>query len=125
MVRPTNCGKIVERRDQVLMISLRPEARDFSAFFSRWPSSHGPFQVERVTSGLPSLLPATPHDVAVGRLVLARLGALGALAPWRHRVAPAGGAAFAAAMRVVDRVHRHAAHRGLLAEPAVTAGLAD
>src|SRR5690348_14806659 len=40
-------------------------------------------------------------------------------------MAPARGAAFAAAMRMVDRVHRHAAHRGLLAEPAVTAGLAD
>src|SRR5690348_3516888 len=40
-------------------------------------------------------------------------------------MAPARGAALAAAMRVIDRVHRHAAHRGLLAEPAVAAGLAD
>src|SRR5439155_14091754 len=37
----------------------------------------------------------------------------------------AGGLAFAAAMRVIDRVHRDTAHRGLAAEPAVPPGLAD
>src|SRR6185312_15830016 len=37
----------------------------------------------------------------------------------------ARGAAFAAAMRMIDRVHRDAAHRGPLAEPAVAPGLAD
>jgi len=34
-VSPTNCGKIVERRDQILMISLRPEFREVSALASR------------------------------------------------------------------------------------------
>src|SRR5438552_13997506 len=37
----------------------------------------------------------------------------------------ARGLALAAAMRVIDRVHRDAAHRRLAAEPAVPAGLAD
>src|SRR5216684_1263274 len=37
----------------------------------------------------------------------------------------AGGAAFAAAMRMVDRVHGNAAVMRLAAEPAVAAGLAD
>src|SRR6266404_528254 len=37
----------------------------------------------------------------------------------------ARGAAFAAAVRMVDRVHGDAAVVGLAAEPAVTAGLAD
>src|SRR5262245_19150663 len=31
-VRPTNCGRIVERRLQVLMTLLRPDERTFSAF---------------------------------------------------------------------------------------------
>src|SRR5262249_4969697 len=74
----------------------------------------------------PSLLRRAPaQDEPVRRLVVPRLLALGRLAPRGHRVAPTGGPAFAAAVRMVDRVHRHAAHRGPLAEPAVAAGLAD
>ena len=38
---------MVERRLQILIISCRPEARDTSAFFSRKPSTNGPFQIER------------------------------------------------------------------------------
>jgi len=34
-VRPTNCGRMVERRDQVLITSLRPVPREASAFFRR------------------------------------------------------------------------------------------
>src|SRR2546423_8383073 len=40
-------------------------------------------------------------------------------------MAAARGLALAAAMRVIDRVHRDAAHRRLAAEPTVPAGLAD
>src|SRR6185436_11142492 len=43
-------------------------------------------------------------------LVLARLVTACRLAPGRHRIAAAGSLAFAAAMRVVHRVHRHAAY---------------
>src|SRR5258708_14218733 len=64
-------------------------------------------------------------DQPVRRLVLTRLLALGRLAPRRHRVPAARALAFAAAMRLVDRVHRGAAHRGLAAEPAIAAGFAD
>src|SRR3546814_8131431 len=46
-VRPTNCGRMVDRRDQILMISLRPEPRAVSAFFKRNPSTNAPFQTER------------------------------------------------------------------------------
>src|SRR5258707_3339569 len=68
---------------------------------------------------------AADENESVGRLVRTRLLALGRLAPRRHRMTAAGGAAFAAAVRMVDRVHRDAAVMRLAAEPAVTAGLAD
>jgi len=42
-VSPTNCGRIVERRLQVLITSCRPDDRAVSAFFSRKPSTNGPF----------------------------------------------------------------------------------
>ena len=59
------------------------------------------------------------------RLAVARLVALGRQAPRRHRMAAARGLAFAAAERVVHRVHRDAAHVRPLAQPAAAAGLAD
>ena len=65
------------------------------------------------------------HDEAIRALVVARLVALGRDAPRRHRVAAARGLAFTAAERVVDRVHRDAAHVRPLPEPAAAAGLAD
>src|SRR6201996_296393 len=73
------------------------------------------------------LLPlvAANENESVGRLVRARLFALGRLAPRRHRVTAARGAAFAAAVRMVDRVHRDAAVMRLAPEPAIAAGLAD
>src|ERR1700690_3710954 len=73
------------------------------------------------------LLPlvAANENESVGRLVRPRLLALGRLAPRRHRMTAARGAAFAAAVRMVDRVHRDAAVMGLAAEPAVATGLAD
>src|SRR5262249_24172187 len=51
--------------------------------------------------------------------------ALGRLAPRRDRVAAARGAAFAAAMRVIDRVHGDAAIVRAAAQPALAPGLAD
>ena len=59
------------------------------------------------------------------RLVVAGLLALGREAPRRDRMAAARGAAFAAAMRVIDRVHRDAAIVRTAAHPALAAGLAD
>src|ERR1043165_3730837 len=73
------------------------------------------------------LLPgvAARHDEFLRLLVGAGLLALGRLAPRRHRVTAARGAAFAAAVRVIDRVHRDAAVVRTAAEPARAAGLAD
>src|SRR5690606_9268142 len=76
--------------------------------------------------GLPLLLRVTrPDDHLVGRLVVAGAGALGRLAPRGDRVAAARGAAFAAAVRVVDRVLRDAAGQRALAEPAAATCLGE
>src|SRR6202043_3034566 len=66
-----------------------------------------------------------PRDELGGALVAARLVTLGRLAPRRHRMATAGGAALAAAKRMVDGVHGDAAHRRHAALPAIAPGLAD
>src|SRR5262249_16892896 len=66
-----------------------------------------------------------PDDHLVGRLVVPRLGALGRLAPGGDRMAAARGPAFAAAMRVVDRVLGDAAGQRTLAEPAGAARLGE
>src|SRR4051812_20643997 len=80
-----------------------------------------PYRACHALSPLSGLL--TPaDDQPVRRLVLPRLLALGRLAPRGHRMTPARRLAFAAAMRMVDRVHRDTAHRGLAAEPAVPPG---
>src|SRR5215472_9900324 len=86
------------------------------------------------------LLKATRHERLLLPLVLAAATAAGdqpvtglvgppgaalGLAPRAHRVAAARALALAAAERVVDRVHGHAAHRGPLALPAVAARLAE
>src|SRR3954471_16814572 len=117
---------MVERRLQILMTSWRPDARAASAFLSSEPSTNGPFQTERTMSGFSLLLPlvAADENESVGRLVRPRLLALGRLAPRGHRMAAAGGAAFAAAVRMIHRVHGDAAIVRLAAEPSVAAGLA-
>src|SRR3546814_10257662 len=69
---------------------------------------------------LPLLLRVTrPDDHLVGLLVVTGARALGRLAPRGDRVTAARGTAFAAAMRVVDRVLRDAAGERTLAEPAI------
>src|SRR6187200_1962374 len=87
----------------------------------------GPFQIERVTWRylfLALALMARAQDELVGRLVGPRLLALGRLAPGRNRMAATRGAAFAAAVGMVDRVHGHAAIVRALAAPHGAAGLA-
>src|SRR5688572_12061610 len=68
---------------------------------------------------------APRNNGPVGPLVVPRLVTSRRLAPRRNRVAAAGGLAFTAAMRMIHRVHGHAANRGTLAQPARAAGLAD
>src|SRR5512134_515205 len=119
-----NSGRIVERRDQVLIGFLSRVAAATSTFFSRCPSTNGPFFSERDIQDPLLPIPAL-HDHRVGALVLARAIALGERPPRADRVALGAGAAFAAAVRVVDRVHRDATHRRTHAAPAHRAGLAD
>src|SRR5690606_16875184 len=75
--------------------------------------------VRPVTS---SLAAAPLHDHRIGALVLARLVPLRRHAPWRDRMAVA---ARATAVRVIDRVHRLAAHRRADSAPPRGTGLAD
>src|SRR3546814_2148830 len=51
-VRPTNCGRMVERRDQVLIGARPPASCAASAFFSRCRSTKGPFHTERAIAYL-------------------------------------------------------------------------
>src|SRR3546814_20409156 len=73
---------------------------------------------------LPLLFRVTrTDDHLVRRLVAARLGAFGRLAPRRNRVTAARCPAFTAAVRVVDRVLRDAEGERALSKPTVAAGL--
>src|SRR4051812_11600670 len=70
--------------------------------------------------------PPAAHDVAVGRLVLlAGAVAQRRLAPRRDGMATGRGGALAAAVRVVDRVHRGPARLRAHAHVALAARLAD
>src|SRR6266508_1612059 len=74
---------------------------------------------------LVSFLVPELDDHAARALVLACLVALGQHPPWTHRMLPRRGLSLTAAMRVVDRIHRDAAHGGSHAAPAHAPGLAD
>src|SRR5439155_5025234 len=92
----------------VHLLDALPERRlDVGAFLDA--SRHGLFPVA--------------DDVLVRPLVLALF--LLAHAPGRARVPSSGSLPFAAAERVVDRIHRDAAHRRPDPEPAAPAGLAE
>src|SRR5256885_6905700 len=65
------------------------------------------------------------HDHRVGALVAPRAEAFGRRAPRTARIASCRGLAFATAVRMIDRIHRHAAHRRADAAPAHASGLAD
>src|SRR5260221_10526095 len=122
IVSPTKSGRIVERRDHVLIGRLSLEACAASTFCRRCPSTNGPFLIERAMRYPLSLLVAAAHDHRLSALVCAGLLSLRGLTPRRNRVTVA---ARAAAQRVIDRVHGLAAHRRTDAAPAVGAGLAD
>src|SRR2546425_5389955 len=100
-VRPTKSGVIVERRDQVLIGFLSLIARALSTFTMRWPSTNGPFLIERAIFYLPLTFRrvTTANDHVVGPLVLARLVPLGGRTPRRDRMATAVGSS---TVRVID-----------------------
>src|SRR5690606_1767694 len=70
-------------------------------------------------------LMARAQNKLVGLFVGPRLLALGRLAPRTDRMTAARGTPFATAMRMVDRVHGHAAVMRALALPYRAAGLAE
>src|SRR5215208_539925 len=116
-VRPTDSGKTVERRDQVLMTFFEPEACASSIFFMRWPSMNGPFLTLLAMVACLSLRLAVLDDHCVGALVVAGLLALGELSPRRTWVTSAARAALAATHRMVDGVLRYAPIVRAAAEP--------
>src|SRR2546423_7272184 len=65
------------------------------------------------------------HDHDLRSLVATGLETLALHAPRGNRGLSGRGAAFAAAVRIVDGVHRHAAYRRAHTAPAHPAGLAD
>src|SRR4030065_128599 len=110
IVRPTNSGNTVERRDQVFTGRLSLVARTVSIFLSKCASTNGPFLIERAIYIYPLNLKATAHDHAAGALVATCAEALGRHTPWADRMAACGSLAFATAVRVVHRVHHHTAY---------------
>src|SRR5262245_49477510 len=108
-VWPTNSGRIVQRRAQVLSTRFSPLRLSVSIFRTRESTTYGPFLMERAMSlRSPFLLLPAPQDELIAQLPLARLQALRDLAPRRARMPSARGLALAAAHRMVHRVHRHA-----------------
>src|SRR5262245_64960891 len=101
-VWPTNSGSTVQRRAQVLSTRFSPLRLSVSIFRS-----------------------GEKRDERVAQLATAGLEALGDLAPRRARVTAARGLALATTHRVVDGVHRHAAHARRATEPAAAPGLAE
>src|SRR3990167_4960889 len=86
IVRPTNSGSTVERRDQVFTGRLSLVARTVSTFLSRWASTNGPFLTERAIFTYPLDLKATTHDHAAGAFVATCAKALGRHTPWTDRM---------------------------------------
>src|SRR6476659_9953152 len=125
MVWPTMSGVIVERRDHVLTTRRSRVAFSSATFFPRWSSTNGPFLMDRANV-VPLCLRLAPTDDRIVRpLVVPGLAALRLPAPRRRGMTAARRLAFAAAHRVIDRVHRDSAHVRPSPDPAVAAGLAD
>src|SRR5262245_52206763 len=123
MVCPTNSGRMVERRDQVLSTFFWRDRFISSTRSTSFSSTYGPFLSERPIAG--SLFLPSRHDGRIRRpRATPRLVPLGRLAPRRHRMV-AFALALAAAHGVVDGVHDRPAHGRAEAHPAHTTGLAD
>src|SRR5688572_26394125 len=152
-VKPTNSGTIVQARAHVLIGSLEPICCAAWTFLNTLKSTNGPFLLDRlmvISCGIgvspardfgrleacPTFLChfqlsvsprlAAADDGFVRRFATgAGAAALGGNARGADRMPAALGAAFAAAVRMVDRVHCGAAHIRADALPAISAGFAD
>src|ERR1700743_3445887 len=117
-------GRIVERRDQVLIGFLSRVDAAASTFFSKWASQNGPFLTERAIAYSLALVTALDDHrrralVATGAIALRRR------APRAHRIATCRSLTFTTTVRVVDRVHHDASDGRANTAPAVRTGLAD
>src|SRR5699024_2474478 len=126
-VWPTNSGKMVEARLQVLMTCFLPEAFIASTRFIRAGWTKGPLLMLLPMVYTPLLLAGTLHDQLVGStLMLAGLAAQCGLAPGGHRPGVADlGAALHAAEGVVLGVDDVHASTGTDAHLALEAGVAQ
>src|SRR3954468_19832031 len=138
---------MVERRDQVRTTFLSLARFIVSILVIRWVSMNGPFFVLRAMCPLESLLSSSQRSASITRLrnfpisqfllasaiddelvsalVVACLVAACRLSPWGHRMASTGRLTFAAAMWVIDGIHRHTAIHWTPAQPALAASFAD
>src|ERR1700737_1071471 len=117
-------GMIVERRDQVLIGFLSLVACAVSTFFTRWASQNGPFFNERVIC-YSLFLAAARNDHRGRALVATCLLALGLLPPRRNRMTACCGTTFTPPVRVIHRVHDHAAHCRTHPAPTHRTGFSD
>src|SRR5437868_8467551 len=130
-------GWTVDRRDQVRSTFFSLRLFMSSILDRRWPSTNAPFFVLLAISQFSALvvssrwllsvltLLASPlHDEFIGALVVACLVSTGGLAPGRYRMASATGFALAATVRMVHRVHGHAAVGRTNSKPARASRLA-
>src|ERR1700722_11219013 len=117
-------GRIVERRDQVLIGFLSREAAAASTFFSKWASQNGPFLTERAIADSLALVTAL-NDHRRRALVAAGAITLGRGSPRADRIATCCRLTFTTTVRVIDRVHCNATHRRADTAPAICASLTD
>src|SRR5260364_300400 len=114
MVRPIKSGKIVDRRDQVLMGLLSFFAVAASTFFNKWRSQNGPFLIERDIH-YPCLFSLTFFIAALHNhrrcaFVAACTITFGRCPPRADRIASIRCFAFSAAMRMIHWIHCNALH---------------
>jgi len=112
-VCPTKSGVTIERRDQVLIGFFALELFILSIFSKRCDSTKGPFFNDLAIKIKLLFAPALENETIARLVFAASLKSFGELSPWTDRVMPAAATLrfpLAAAHRVIDRVHRHAAH---------------
>src|ERR1700722_7931625 len=117
-------GRIVERRDQVLIGFLSREAAAASTFFSKWASQNGPFLTERAIADSLALVTAL-NDHRRRALVAAGAITLGRGSPRADRIATCCRLTFTTTVRAINRVDCNATHRRVDTAPAVSTGLTD
>ena len=100
----------MERLDHVLMTFV--SLVDFGRLAPCPPDRRLRTALSLETLARKTSYPLLLYDELIGSLVLSRLQTLGQLSPWGARMSSTFGPSFAAAQRMIDRVHGRASHRG-------------